>query len=315
MLGRHGQAVKRPKSNGNTWDTGWSFWFIFIPATLVICLFPLRLSAAEFVPTVNKTLQGFEAVYSDTAPGLGFEVIGESFLTGKNLKESSRVSLKISFPIRKAFLIWAGEVKEPNENAEEIRLLVPGDKEIPVRAQRSWKKTSTGILYSAFAEVTKYVTGNGLYGVKNLRSERMNPGGQDPYSVAGWALVVVAEDRKSEGINSVVILSGLQTLKPGETYDFPLVNHLPEGFWQPVSIGIIGGHGRVGNGSGNLLNGIALSGKDDWDGSAGKFWDIDIFTVEEHTNKYKDQRLTLTIDPLLQWLYPIAMIMKLRSAE
>lgn len=315
MSSRQGQAVKRSKSNRSTWDTGRFFWLLFIPATLVISLFPLHLSAAEFVPTVNKNLRGFETVYSDTAPGLSFDVIGESLLTGNSLKKSSRVRLKISFPIRKAFLIWAGEVKEPNENAEEIRLLVPGDKEIPVRAQRSWKKTSTGILYSAFAEVTKYVTGNGLYGVKNLRSERMNPGGQDPYSVAGWALVVVAEDRKSEGINSVVILSGLQTLKPGETYDFPLVNHLPEGFWQPASIGIIGGHGRAGNGSGNLLNGIALSGKDDWDGSAGKFWDIDIFTVEEHTNKYKDQGLTLTIDPLLQWLYPIAMIVKLRSAE
>ena len=313
MFSRQGQAVKRPKSNGTTWDGGGAFWFLFVFAALVISLFPLRLPAAEFAPTVNKTLQGFETVYSDTAPGLSFDVIGESFLTGNSLKKSSRVRLNIAFPIRKAFLIWAGEVKEPNENAEEIRLLAPGDKEIPVRAQRSWKKTSTGILYSAFAEVTKYVTGNGLYGVKNLRSERMNPGGQDPYSVAGWALLVVAEDRKSEGINSVVILSGLQTLKPGETYDFPLVNHLPEGLWQPVSIGIIGGHGRAGNGSGNLLNGIALSGKDDWDGSAGKFWDIDIFTVEEHTNK--DKGLTLTIDPLLQWLYPIAMIVKLRSAE
>ena len=315
MFRRRARAVKSPKAKGRTWGIGWPSWLLFIPATLVIGLVPLRLPASEFSPIVNKTLQGFATVYSDTAPGLNFKVIGGSLLTGKRLKESSRARLQISFPIRKAFLIWAGEVKERSEKPEGIRLLVPGDQEVPILAQRSWEKKSTGILYSAFAEVTKYVTGNGWYGVKNIRSERMNPGGKDPYSVAGWALVVVTEDQKSEGINSVIVLSGLQTLKPGETYDFPLINHLPDGFWQPVSIGIIGGHGRAGNGSGNLLNGKAISGKDDWDGSAGKFWDIDIFTLKEHTKKGKDQGLMLTIDPLLQWLYPVGVVMALRSSE
>jgi len=154
-----------------------------------------------------------------------------------------------------------------------------------------------------------------MYGVNNLRSEVVNPGGKDPYSVAGWALVVVTEDQKNEETDSVVILSGLQILKPGETYDFPLINHLPEGFRKPVSIGIIGGHGRAGNGSGNLLNGKALSGDDDWDGSAGKFWDIDIFALKEHTDKDTKKGLTLTIDPLLQWLYPVGVIVQLGSSR
>ena len=314
MIKIPGRDARSPEARESARGIRWSSWLLFVPACLVVCMFPHRLPASEFSPIANKILKDFETVYSDTAPGLNFTVIGESFLTGKKLKETSRAPLKTSFPIKKAFLIWAGEVKERSERAKEIRLLAPGDKEYPIRAQRIWEKNSTGILYSALAEVTKYVAENGLYGVKNLRSDLMNPGGKDPYSVAGWALVVVTEDRKSAGIDSVIVLSGLQTLKPGETYDFPLINHLPEGFWQPVSIGIIGGHGRAGNGSGNLLNGKAVSGDDDWNGSAGKFWDVDIFTLKEHTDKDKGKGLTLTIDPLLQWLYPVGVVVQLRSS-
>ena len=76
------------------------------------------------------------------------------------------------------------------------------------------------------------------------------------------------------------------------------------------------GHGRAGNGSGNLLNGLAISGQDDWDGSAGKFWDVDLFKPYPHT-KYiaEEEDLTLTVDPLLQWLYPIGVIIKSWSTE
>jgi len=310
-----GPDARSPEARQSARDNRWSSWLLFIPACLVVCMFPLRLPASEFSPIANKILKDFETVYSDTAPGLNFTIIGESFLTGKQLKETSRAPLKISFPIRKAFLIWTGEVKEQNKKVREIRFLTPKNGEHTILAQRLWEKNSTGILYSALAEVTKYVAENGLYGVNNLRSEPMHSGGKDPYSVAGWALVVVTEDQKNEETDSVVILSGLQILKPGETYDFPLINHLPEGFRKPVSIGIIGGHGRAGNGSGNLLNGKAISGDDDWNGSAGKFWDVDIFALKEHTDKDKDKGLTLTIDPLLQWLYPVGVIVQLRSSE
>jgi len=152
--------------------------------------------------------------------------------------------------------------------------------------------------------------------VKNLSSDLVNPGGRDPYSVAGWALLVVTEDRNSDEIHSVTFLAGLQVLKPGETYDISLTPYLPKGSMKPSAIGIIGGHGRAGNGSGNLLNGRAISGEDDWDGSAGKFWDVDLYRLNLDTNSVGlEGEMALTIDPLLQWLYPIGVVFELRSHE
>jgi hypothetical protein len=111
-------------------------------------------------------------------------------------------------------------------------------------------------------------------------------------------------------------MAGLQVLKPGETYDLSLTPYLPKGSMEVSAIGIIGGHGRAGNGSGNLLNGTAISGGDDWDGSAGKFWDIDLFRLSLDTNNVAlEGKMALTIDPLLQWLYPIGIVLELRSSN
>ena len=272
------------------------------------------ISASEFSSVKHKSLNGFETVYSQTSRGLGFQIIGESFLIKKKIKKVSRVQLKVSSPIKKAFLIWSGEVKEHNKNARQIHFIGPGNKEHKIAAQRLWEQNSTGILYSAMADVTPYVTGSGLYGVKNLASDMVNPNGKDPYSVAGWALVVVTENRISDETHTVTFLAGLQVLKPGETYDLSLTPHFPKGFNYPNYVGIIGGHGRVGNGSGNLYNGLAMSGQDDWDGSAGKFWDVDLFPLNLDNNSTASKgKAALTIDPLLQWIYPIGIVIESRS--
>ncbi len=288
--------------------------FIFLPLGLALFL-PHVLSASEFSAVGHKSIKGFDAVYSHTARGLGFRIIGESLLVERKMKKASRVQLKTSSPVSKAFLIWSGETKEENKTREGIILLTDGNKEHAITAQQIWKQNSTGILYTALAEVTQYVTGGGWYGVKNLYSEEVNPGGRDPYTVAGWALVAVTEDPGSREKNSVTLLAGLQVLKPGETYDLSLTPHGPPGSPEPRAIGIIGGHGRAGNGSANLLNNKALSGEEDWDGSAGEFWDIDKFVVNRDNNKDGDEGLTLTIDPLLQWLYPVGVVVTFKSHE
>ncbi len=283
---------------------------------LGLALFPSYvLFASEFSAVGHKSIKGLEVVYSHTSRGLGFQVVGKSLLSESGIQKTSRVRLNNASPVKKAFLIWSGETKEENKTRDRIIFLTDGNKEHAITAQRIWKQNSTGFLYTALAEVTKYVTGSGLYGVKDLHSDRVNPGGRDPYTVAGWALVAITEDPGSREKNSVILLAGLQILKPGETYDLSLTPHAPPGSPNPRAIGIIGGHGRAGNGSANLMNNKALSGKEDWDGSAGKFWDIDNFNINPDNNRDRDEGLTLTIDPLLQWLYPVGVVVTFKVHE
>ena len=291
---------------------GFPKWAIVI----LFCFLPIAASASDLTSIENKTLISLEKVFLESGPGLDFTMVGKSLLVDQTIQKTSTARLEIALPVKKAFLIWSGEVKESNKNAGKIRFLGPKNKEHPVTAQHLWEKNSTGILYSALADVTRYVKKSGLYGVKDLASEVVNPGGNDPYSVAGWALVVVTENRKSEKIHSVALLAGLHVLKPGEIYNIPLTPYLTKDFVETTAIGIIGGHGRAGNGSGNLLNEEAISGQDDWDGSAGKFWDVDLFKPYPHTRYIaENEDLTLTIDPLLQWIYPIGVIIKSWSTE
>lgn len=292
------------------------FCLLFLLPFIILLIQPQLISASEFSSVGYKSLSGFEKIYSQTSQGLDFQIIGESFLIDKKIKKVSRVPLKVSSPVKKAFLIWSGEIKKHNKNSGKIRFLGPKNKEHWVTAQRLWEKNSTGLLYSALSDVTPYVTGSGLYGVKDLSSDNVNPGGKDPYSVAGWALIVVTVDRNSQKTHSVTFLAGLQVLKPGETYNLSLTPYLTKSSMKSGSIGIIGGHGRAGNGSGNLFNGLAMSGQDDWDGSAGKFWDIDLFQLNLDTESVAfEGKMALTIDPLLQWLYPIGVALKLRSHD
>jgi hypothetical protein len=285
-------------------------------AAMLFCLLPIHTFASDLSSIENKTSTNLEKIFLETGPGLDFTLVGKSLLVDQTIQKISKTRLKISFPVKKAFLIWSGEVKEQNKDAGKIRFLGPENQEHQITAQHLWKKNSTGILYSALADVTQYVTGSGVYGVKNLSSDKVNPGGKDPYSVAGWALVVITKNRKSKKVQSVAFLAGLQVLKPGEIYDIPLTPYLTKDFIETGAIGIIGGHGRAGNGSGNLFNGLAMSGQDDWDGSAGKFWDVDLFEPNPHTDYIAEKGdLTLTVDPLLQWLYPIGVIIKTWSIE
>ncbi len=283
---------------------------------MLCCFLPISAFASDLSSVENNSLINLEKIFLESGPGLDFTLVGKSLLKDKTIQKISKARLEISSPVKKAFLIWCGEVKKQNKNTKTIRFIGPKNKEHEITAQHLWKKNSTGILYSALAEVTPFITGSGMYGVKNLSSDVINPGGKDPYSVAGWALVVVTENRKVEKIQSVAILAGLQVLKPGEIYDVHLTPYLTDDSMEPTAIGIIGGHGRAGNGSGNLLNDVSLSGQDDWDGSAGKFWDVDLFKPYPHT-KYiaGNGDLTLTVDPLLQWIYPIGVIMKSWSTE
>lgn len=284
-----------------------------LPVFCCLMAWPFALPAAEFSRVGNTRLPGFETIYSHTDSGLQCTIIGHSLLTGKTREEKNTAPLAIAGPVRKALLIWSGETGRQTAQIAEIDLLTPGHRRLPIRAERLWHAQATGTLYAAVADVTAHVVHSGVYGVAHLRSDPVHHGGKDPYAVAGWALVVITADaqdavRHGAGRTMILVQLGLQIVKPGALHEIPVLEGISPDRWTLQRIGIIGGHGRAGNGSGNLLNGRALSGGEDWNGSAGPFWDIDTFAVTDYD---AHQGTILTIDPLLQWLYPVGIVLRL----
>ena len=60
------------------------------------------------------------------------------------------------------------------------------------------------------------------------------------------------------------------------------------------------------------LNGETLSIGDDWNGSSGELWDVDEYDLSFVKKEAftMDKGVTLTIDPLLQWLFPIGFVVQ-----
>ncbi len=280
----------------------------------IVCLWMSWVPVAGAFAGVE--LEPFERAALECGTGLEFALTGGSLLENKRLKQEGRAELQLAGTLRKAYLLWSGEVKGDAGAAGRIRFIAPGGKAHAVRADKLWRKKSAGTVYAAMAEVTQWIERSGRYGVKELAADNVNPQGKDPYTVAGWALAAIAENRAAKKASCVLLHSGLELLRPGEIYDLALPpGDLPEGKWHLTRLGVVGGHGRAGNGSGNLLDGRAVSGGDDWDGSAGKFWDIDVFDLESPLAIGKEAPPTLTVDPLLQWLYPIAVVLRLNPFE
>lgn len=129
----------------------------------------------------------------------------------------------------------------------------------------------------------------------------------ETYENAGWAMAVVYEDQEAAKNSSIIIKAGVARLKPGELYYMKLTEGKEKYFASKISL--IGGHAIPGNGSSSLLNDRALGMKGDWDGSSGEKWDIDTFDIINYKIEAHPQ-VILTIDPLLQWIFPVAFILK-----
>ncbi|MDH5458896.1 MAG: hypothetical protein OEY26_09285, partial [Nitrospinota bacterium] len=56
------------------------FCLLFFSQFIFPLISPQLISASEFSSVEHKSLTGFETAYSQTSPGLGFQIIGESFL-------------------------------------------------------------------------------------------------------------------------------------------------------------------------------------------------------------------------------------------
>jgi hypothetical protein len=266
--------------------------------------------AKSFSDVAATSLTDFETIYERTGPGIQFTVVGESLIENHALKKVSEKKLSLSQSILSAILVWSGSVEAWRSSVETIQFHTADGKNQEVPAEKIWRNEKEGILYSAAADVTPLITQSGQYGVSRLASDAW---GGEGYRVAGWALIVLSEDSTSWQVRTLIVRAGAGMARPGQIDDVVMWRE-PRDSALPSRVAVIGGHGRRGNGGGNLFNGRALSGREDWDGSAGTYWDIDVFDIRE-PETYAERSQTggsdvIGIDPLLQWVYPVCFVVE-----
>ncbi|MFH1619196.1 MAG: hypothetical protein ABIG11_04760 [bacterium] len=288
-----------------------------IPAALFF-LFAGPASALE-IPSENKRLLDNSAITlkyevrpdSAGAGDFSVELYGRSFISGGKLSHSSPVKARWnSRNLRKCFLIWSGEVLKKEENAPGLTL-TRGQESLRVTPEKQGWERSTGWVYAGFADITDFAK-KGDFTINALRSDPVEPGDVFRYSTAGWALLVLKNapgaktNDKRTGGSRIALYLGPWILAPGEVYDFDI----PAGGKNKMTkLGIIGGHGIKGNATGNLLNSMAVTGRDDWTGSSGELWDVVMYNVSAGP---KEGNWTVSFDPILQWIFPVAIMVSVR---
>ncbi len=200
-----------------------------------------------------------------------------------------------------------GEGIEGEKTTFDIKIKTPHGKVFIIHPKATLKDGGVRYLYSSWADVTHVFKKEGDYKIVPLQGDKIPP----PLEAAGWSLILVSKDQKRNSGN-IILKWGLQRLQPGELYNFKMLPSLSHHHVNTVVI--VGGHGQKENGSGNLINGETLSMGDDWNGSSGERWDIDQYFVSIF--KYKtDPGITITVDPLLQWLFPIAFLVQTEGVK
>ena len=282
------------------WRRG--FILFLLGMTSLQTVFALELKQTD---TQDRT-PFFETVYEGRG-FLEYEIVGASVLE-KAQKKSENVFLwkpPKGVKVKKAYLIWSGYVAGAviEKGAKNIGLKFPdGGKLLKMAPDRFYTVEEEGEqkAYTAVVEVTSVLKKEGIYKVVDIETEADRFGG---YGVIG-----IYENPKVSK-RYVEVKAGIVRLKPGEMYRVQVLKeNKVEGRVGWMSV--IGGNGILGNGSSNLLNGITLSGKDDWDSSSGWRWDIDHFDIGKFQIESKNG-LTWSIDPLLQWLYPVAAVIQI----
>lgn len=279
----------------------WKFiWFIVF--SLFYCFFNNQLYAKTFSVDLENVLE-LEGV------GLSAFVFGESMLKDDGVMESAEFDISLD-DVEKVFLIWAGEVNYKNKDYNSVSIDVPAGNTYKVSADKVFTKNTGGILYSCIADITKIYKDKGTFTLKGIAYDKTKQ--NQSLSSCGYAVIVLYNEHRVKTSRLIKIKHGLLVLKPGELYQMPL---LKKGSFLKLNVlSIVGGHGLKGNASCNILNNITITGKEDWDGSEGKYWDIDMFEIyDSDVLDIYSQGLTLTFDPLLQWIYPLAVVMEFEN--
>ncbi|MBI2645864.1 MAG: hypothetical protein HYW85_02360 [Deltaproteobacteria bacterium] len=265
-------------------------------------VFALELKQTE---TQDRT-PFFETVYEAVGP-LEYEIIGASILEKAQKKSENAFLWKPpkGVKVKKAYLVWSGYVAEAviEKGAKNIALTFPeGRKLLKMTPDRFYTVEEEGSstqgqqkAYTGVVDVTSVLKKEGIYKVGDAETQADRFG--------GYGVIAIYENPKVPK-RYVGIQAGMARLKPGEIYKVQILKE------NKVQGQVGGGNAISGNGSSNLLNGVTLTGKDDWDSSSGWRWDIDHFEIGKFQIE-SQKGLTWSIDPLLQWLYPVAAVIQI----
>ncbi|MBD3272601.1 MAG: hypothetical protein GF384_08720 [Elusimicrobia bacterium] len=255
-----------------------------------------------------KKMVIMETYQTITDKGLTVWAHGKSMIENGSLLNESSIKIPQFKEVRKVLILWSGEVKEKTSDYTRLTLQIPRSKRITMPADKAYETKSNGILYACVADITEEYHGKGVYRISNIQSDPItaNDDNRPSYSCAGYSIVIVYQDPDIQESREVMIKSNLLVLKPGELHELRLYEEETQN--RIIQITTIGGHGLKGNASANLLNGISFSGTEDWDGSSGTHWDVDSVMLDPKDTREASRGYVLGFDPLLQWIYPIAVI-------
>lgn len=238
----------------------------------------------------------FEAMIDTEIAGGEVLVLSESFIHPAGDKLHEQKTFTIPPEVQKTAV--AGFICVTGESGRLSDTISPAVISVKTRMVSRYRKRSLEVLYhNVYAfdpRETSSVT------VSNLLSDVVNPTGQLKFSTAA-ATVFVVYTKAAAGaeMRRIRLFAGLNNPTPGDVYAF---NFPRKEKWHPVRLTVGGGHGIKGNATGNLMNGITLSGGDDWNGSTGILWDVDKYQLKKW--KFDGMIYQYAIDTILNWIYP-----------
>jgi len=250
----------------------------------------------------NDVSGSFELIFEKEGK-LRYEAYGDSF---KGIEKKIHIldwGYGKNDTVERVYFIWGGEVKrERLSNLNEFSFITPQGRMKIVKADMFVKSRSGGMIaFMAAAEISKLLRTPGGY-------ELVYDNVYDNFG--GYVIIEVHRDDLAR-YGVVRIAAGLKRLKPGEMYQVNLGKGLKG---QVNQFTTFGGGARGGNGSANSLNGVMISGGEDWNGSSGTRWDVDNYELKKD-RVYFDQELLWQIDPLLQWVYPMGAVVSIEKGK
>lgn len=269
--------------------------------------------------------------------GIDYMIFGKSIISQITKANHDAIYLK-DIPdgaeIVKAILYWAGELKSYKSADADIELKTSDGKTFHIYADKVWTNVLSGLVYVSRADITEYVLRDRRFTVSYIETDPLEPATsltgdlRKYHTVGGWAIVCIykKKGRHYTQKSHIKLWDGLLLIRNGERVraikpdilksEFLLSNTLELGRFQTaksktavLDVGIVCGFGKPWNGGSIFINGIPLTGREDFVGNAGFCWDVIRGIVNIDPFPYNDSH-RIEFVPDYDTLMPIVLVVK-----